>query len=80
MGGALYSIDNLGSLYGVVIDINKSGEQAAVTTDKILKGIKAGTIPVVSGESYIEIDYKRASDQGFKVPEGLLKQANRIIR
>jgi putative ABC transport system substrate-binding protein len=56
------------------------GKQAAPLIDKIFKGIQAGTIPVVSAENYIQVNYKAAQEQGFKVPEGLLNQANEVIR
>jgi ABC-type uncharacterized transport system substrate-binding protein len=56
------------------------GKLAAQQVDKILKGIPVGTIPVLSAESYFLLNYKAAQAQGLTVPEGLLQQANQIIR
>jgi putative ABC transport system substrate-binding protein len=68
------------SLFGVTVDARDAGRQAAVLADKVLNGIPAGTIPVVSAENYIEINYLKAKHLGLKVNEGLLSIANRIIR
>ncbi|CAG0935261.1 hypothetical protein TFLX_04093 [Thermoflexales bacterium] len=48
--------------------------------DKIFKGLRAGTIPVISAENYIQINYKAAQAQGLTAPEGLLRQAHEVIR
>jgi putative ABC transport system substrate-binding protein len=80
MGGALMSAGGYDSIFGVNVDNVAVGKQAAPLIDKIFKGIQAGTIPVVSAENYIQVNYKAAQEQGFKVPEGLLNQANEVIR
>lgn len=80
LGGALYVSGGYGTLYGVNINIEKSGEQSAKIAAKILDGTIAGTIPVVSANKYIEIDYKRATEQGYTIPDSLIKQADMIIR
>jgi putative ABC transport system substrate-binding protein len=67
-------------IYNLWIDNVQVGKQAAPLADKILKGIPAGTIPVVSPESLLQINYKRAQELGLTVPEGLLRQANEVIR
>jgi putative ABC transport system substrate-binding protein len=67
-------------IYNLWIDNVQVGKQAAPLADKILKGIPAGTIPVVSPESLLQINYKRAQELGLTVPEGILKQADEIIR
>jgi putative ABC transport system substrate-binding protein len=80
VGGALISAGEYASVFGVngrTIDI---GRQAAPLADKIFKGIPAGTIPVVSAESFLQINYKEAQKLGITVPEGLLSQADEIIR
>jgi ABC-type uncharacterized transport system substrate-binding protein len=48
--------------------------------DKVLKGTRAGTIPVASSESYLQINMKAAQAMGVKVPDGLVKMANEVIR
>ena len=80
VGGTLISAGGYESLFGVSTDNIAVGKQAAPLADKILKGIPAGTIPVLSAESYFQLNYKAAQAQGITVPEGLLRQANEIIR
>lgn len=80
VGGTLISVGQYHSLFGVNVNTRDAGRQAAVLADKILNGIPAGTIPVVSAENYIEINYLEAKRLGLTVNEGLLSIANRIIR
>jgi putative tryptophan/tyrosine transport system substrate-binding protein len=56
------------------------GKQAAVLANKILKGTPAGTIPVVSAEYWLQINYRAVQKLGLKVSESLLSLANEIIR
>jgi putative ABC transport system substrate-binding protein len=80
IGGALMVVGDYGSVFGVNVDPVKIGKQAAPLADRILKGTKAGTIPVVSGENYFQINYKAAQELGLTVPDGLLSQAAEVIR
>jgi putative ABC transport system substrate-binding protein len=80
IGGALMSAGGYGAVFGVNVQNVAVGKQAAPLIDKILKGTPAGTIPVVSAENYFQINYKVAQDLGLEVPEGLLSQANEVIR
>ena len=80
IGGALMSAGGYESVFGVNVQNVAVGKQAAPLIDKIFKGTPAGTIPVVSAENYFQINYKAAQALGLKVPEGLLGQANEIIR
>ena len=80
IGGALMEVEGYSSLFDVGIDHFKTGEQAASLADKILKGTPAGTIPVVSSESYLKLNYRLAQELGLTVPEGLLAQAVEVIR
>ena len=81
IGGALMSVENkYGAIFGVNVDPIVSGKLAAPLADKVLKGMPPGTIPVVSDESFFQINYKAAQELGVTVPEGLLKQANEVIR
>jgi len=80
IGGALMEVEGYGSVFGLNIDPVNVGKQAAPLADKILKGTPAGTIPVVSAESYLQINYKLAQELGLTVSEGLLSQAAEIIR
>jgi len=80
IGGILMQVGDYGSIFGINVDVPKTGQQAAVLADKILRDIPAGTIPVVSSESFLEINYKAAQELGLNVSEGLLGRADKIIR
>jgi putative ABC transport system substrate-binding protein len=80
VGGALISVGEYASVFGVNVRTINVGQQAAPLADKIFKGIPVGTIPVVSAESFLQINYKAAQKLGITVPEGLLSQADEIIR
>ncbi len=69
-----------GAIFSYTPNNVEVGRLAAPLADKILHGIPAGTIPVVTPEAWLLINYKRAQKLGLTVPEGLLKQANEIIR
>lgn len=81
IGGALMTVGGeYGSIFGLLPDAKSAGEQAALLADKVFRGTVAGTIPVITSESYFQIDYKAAQALGVLVPEGLLRQANEVIR
>lgn len=80
LGGIYLATDGYGSMFGVNVDISLSGRLAAPLADKILQGTEAGTIPVVSAEPYIEIDYKVIEGLGLEAPETLLAKADEIYR
>jgi putative ABC transport system substrate-binding protein len=80
IGGALMEVEGYSSLFDVGINHFKTGEQAAPLADKILKGTPAGTIPVVSSESYLKLNYRLAQELGVEVPEALLGMADEVIR
>jgi putative tryptophan/tyrosine transport system substrate-binding protein len=79
-GGAYVPADNLTDIFGVDVISFESAKAAAVLADKIFKGTPAGTIPVLSAEPFLNINYKVAQEFGLTVPEGLLKQANKVIK
>lgn len=80
IGGAIMTLDGYDSLFGLLPNPFQVGESAALLADKVLKGTPAGTIPVVTPESFFQINYKAAQALGVTIPEGLLKQADEIIR
>jgi putative ABC transport system substrate-binding protein len=80
LGGALMSAGNYESLFGVSTEHAAAGGQAAVLADKIFKGVPAGTIMVVSADSYLQINYRAAQKLGLNVSERLLSLADEIIR
>ena len=68
------------SIINLTVDPFYMGIQAAPMADKILKGTPAGTIPVVSADSVLTINYAAAQKLGVAVPEGLLKRADHVTR
>jgi putative ABC transport system substrate-binding protein len=69
-----------GALFGTAIDHSHIGELAARLADKILHGIPAGSIPIVTPVGALIINYRMAQKLGIPVPEGMLNRASRIIR
>jgi putative ABC transport system substrate-binding protein len=80
VGGTSISIGGHESVFGLIPQHVPQGRQAAYLADKVLRGTKAGTIPVVTAECFLQINYKAAKKLGITVPEGLLSRANEIIR
>jgi putative tryptophan/tyrosine transport system substrate-binding protein len=69
-----------GGISGLIIDNVETGKLAAILSDKILKGVPAGTIPVVSPEANLWVNYKAMQMLGLKTPERMLSRATQIIR
>jgi putative ABC transport system substrate-binding protein len=80
VGGCAISSDSYGSVFQTAPDNVEVGKLAAPLADKILKGTPAGSLPVVTPENFLGINYKVAQELGLTVPEGLLGQASEIIR
>jgi putative tryptophan/tyrosine transport system substrate-binding protein len=80
IGGVQYSLQGYTTLFGVATDNLVVGRLAAQQADKVLKGRPAGTIPVVSAESYFQLNITVAEQLGITVPESLLKQADQLLR
>lgn len=78
-GGHYYQADQ-GALFAYSPYDFEMGELAAPIADKVLKGIPAGTIPLSTPENHLVINYRVAQELGVTVSEGLLAQADRIIR
>jgi putative tryptophan/tyrosine transport system substrate-binding protein len=79
IGGGFIGTPDDYSLFGVSSDGREAGRLAAPIADKILRGIRAGTIPVVSADASIEINLGLATRLGLTVPEGLLRRASRVV-
>lgn len=80
IGGALMTHGNYSSVFGVNTNLMASGGQAAFLADKVLKGADPGTLPVLSAEIFIQINYRMIQELGLNISEGLLSQAHEIIR
>jgi putative ABC transport system substrate-binding protein len=79
-GGIYNSVGEYASVFGVNVDLFESGKLAAPLADKVLKGTPAGTIPAISPEHFIQVNYKMAQKFGLTVPDGIIKQADEVIR
>lgn len=80
VGGTTMTVGGLRSIFGVSTKSLAVGAQAAIIADKILNGAPAGSIPVISADTFLEINYRAAQEMGIPVPEGLLSKADVIIR
>ncbi len=80
VGGAFMEAEGYASIFGVTINVRDVGRQSAPLADKILKGTPAGSIPVFSAENFIQINYKAVQNLGLEVPQGLLLQADEVVR
>lgn len=78
-GGHYYQIDQ-GAIFTYSPYDYEMGELAAPIADKVLKGTKAGTIPLSTPENRLRLNYKIAQELGLTLSEGLLKQADMIVR
>lgn len=78
-GAAAFTADQ-GAIFSYTPGTVEQGHSAALMADKIFKGTSAGTIPVLSPDSALRLNYKTAQGLGLTIPEGLLRQAAEIIR
>ena len=79
-GCLLMAPEGYGALVTAIPDNVDGGKQAASLADKVLRGTPAGTLPVLSPEPILRINYKMAQELGLAIPEGLLRQADEVIR
>ncbi|MBN1114073.1 MAG: hypothetical protein JXA66_01905, partial [Oligoflexia bacterium] len=80
IGGIMYRDRIDDSLFGYIPLNVPVGKQSAFLADKVLKGIPAGSLPVVSAESHFTFNYRAARKLGLNVSEGMLSRANEVIR
>lgn len=78
-GSFLYTVEE-GALFGNCNDLFDVGRRTASLADRILRGVPAGTIPVITPEQELWINFRRAQDFGLSVPMGMLKMARKVIR
>ena len=80
-GQSTWQVENEnGAVFSYSPENESTGRMAATLADKILKGAPAGSIPVLSAEGSLVLNYRTAQSLGITVPEGLLRQADKIIR
>jgi len=78
-GGVQFTLD-WGAIFCFLPDETEAGRLAAISANKIFTGIPAGTIPLVTPENYLYLNYKAIQALGLTASEGLLSQAKEIIR
>jgi putative tryptophan/tyrosine transport system substrate-binding protein len=78
--GSSVSTADYGTIFAVTIDSVEIGKLAAHLADKVFRGIPTGTIPVVSPETKLIVNYKVATELGITLNENLLNRADKIIR
>jgi putative tryptophan/tyrosine transport system substrate-binding protein len=80
VAGCMSNTVDEGAIFSFFPDSINEGVLAAGSADKVLKGTPAGTIPVITPESYLIINYKAIQKLGLSVSDGLLSRADKIIR
>jgi putative ABC transport system substrate-binding protein len=79
-GGLPIAVEQGETVFTYMPDNIEVGKLAASQTHKILKGTPAGTIPVVTPEPHLRLNYKLAQELGLNISKGLLNRADEIIR
>ena len=80
IGGSYMVSEGYHSIFGVNISPIDSGEQAAEQANRVLSGKEAGAVPVLSAESFVDLDLKGAAQAGIEIPQSVIHQADNLIR
>lgn len=80
LGGAYIEVGDYKPVFGVNVNMPMCGADAANLVNKIFNGAVPGSTPVVSTESYFEINYTVAKKFGLRMSEGLLSLAQKVYR
>jgi putative ABC transport system substrate-binding protein len=80
LGGSFYYTVEQGALYGTGNEMSVVGELTAPLVAKVLHGIPAGTIPVVTPEQVLVINRRVAGELGVTLPDGVVNMASDIIQ
>jgi putative ABC transport system substrate-binding protein len=80
IGGTMLAGRDGASIFSLIPDSKPMGTQAAILADKVLKGVPAGTIPVVTAQSQLRINYKAARALGIQIDDGILSRALEVYR
>jgi putative ABC transport system substrate-binding protein len=70
----------VGALYSYGFVHRDIGQQAARLADQILRGLRAGDLPVETAENRLAINLAAARDIGVVIPDDILAQAEYVIR
>jgi len=79
LAGGLPTMIQKGAIFANGPDLATIGNLAAVSAKEVLNGTPPGTIPVVTPDQNLYINYKTTQALGLTVPDGLLAQATQII-
>ncbi len=80
IGGPAALLRSGGSIISAATDIIDQSREAASLVSRIFNGTPAGTIPLMSTEPLLYVNYRKARELGLTIPQGLLKQASEIIQ
>jgi putative ABC transport system substrate-binding protein len=80
IGGAPIFEGDYQAVFGIIPPPHVQGRQAAYIADKIFKETPAGKLPVVTADYVFMFNYKQAEKMELEVSEGLLSQADQVIR
>lgn len=69
-----------GALMGYGPEFFPVGKQAARLADQILKGVPPSDLPVETADFFFSVNMKTANELGLDISNGILQQANSIIR
>ncbi len=80
IGGNVPTQVDAGAVFSYIADNYETGKLSAPTVDKILRGTPPGTIPVITPEAVLKLNYKLATELGLTVSETFLRRADEVIR
>lgn len=80
IGGSYMVWEKYHSIFGVNISIPQCGVQAADQAHRVLSGSPVMSTPVISAESFVDLDMVGAESAGLTIPQGIIHQADNIIR
>ena len=76
-----YFFSKIGLFGGAAVDFAAMGYMAGERAARILRGEKAGAIPIEEAKEYaIVFNHKRANELGIKIPDSLLTAADHVYR
>jgi putative ABC transport system substrate-binding protein len=80
IAGGMDFMADWGAMFSYVPFNIDQGMLAATLADKIFKGTPAGTLPVITPEGRLRLNYKAIQKLGLTIPESLMARAREIIR
>ena len=80
IGGSYMVWEDFHSIFGVNVSIPQCGVQAADQAHRVLSGSPVMSTPVISAESFVDLDLIGAKNAGLEIPEGVIHQADNLVR